>query len=238
MIGFISWDTLLRCVAIAFIAYIIGSVNFSILITNIALKKDIRNMGSGNAGMTNVLRSVGLVPGILTFVLDFLKGVAAVLIGYWIFSNVKAGNELSIYEYETYGKYLAGFFCAVGHIYPIFFGFKGGKGVVTTLALAIVVDWRIGLVALGVFLIVLLISKYVSLSSIIAASMLGPITFAFRYYDLFFGRIGAENDLSWRYIIVSTVCALGMGVLVVVKHRVNMQRLRAGEEKKIMVKKS
>ncbi len=236
MIGFISWDTLFRCLAIAVIAYLLGSLSFSIIITKIAIKKDIRQMGSGNAGMTNVLRCVGTVPAILTFVLDFAKCVLAVFIGFWIFKNVHAGTELSIYEYETYGKYLAGLFCALGHMYPIFFKFKGGKGVVTTEALAIMVDWRVGLVTLGIFIIVLLISKYVSLSSIIAAASFGFVTFFFRCYDFFWGKIGIVNELTWRYIIVSSACALGMGLLVIVEHRINIVRLKAGEEKKFLIK--
>ena len=117
------------------IAYLIGSFNPAIVITRLKTGKDIRTMGSGNAGFTNVLRSVGKGPAIATIALDYLKGTVGVLIGWWIFSQLTVTNEVSPTEYVIYGRYLAGLFVILGHSFPIYYGFKGGKSVVTANAL-------------------------------------------------------------------------------------------------------
>ena len=121
----------------ALIAYLLGSINTAVLVTGIVTKgkKDIRQMGSGNAGFTNVLRSVGKVPAIITIVCDALKCIIAVLIGGFIFSFASVAfqgeSPIFINELINCGKYVAGIFCILGHSYPVYFHFKGGKGVVT-----------------------------------------------------------------------------------------------------------
>ena len=132
----------------ALIAYLLGSINTAVLVTGIVTKgkKDIRQMGSGNAGFTNVLRSVGKVPAIITIVCDALKCIIAVLIGGFIFSFASVAfqgeSPVFINELINCGKYVAGIFCILGHSYPVYFHFKGGKGVVTAAALMLTEDWR------------------------------------------------------------------------------------------------
>ncbi|HHZ05221.1 MAG TPA: glycerol-3-phosphate 1-O-acyltransferase PlsY [Clostridiales bacterium] len=219
-------------------AYALGSLSFSIMITKKVTKNaDIRKMGSGNAGFTNVLRSVGKGPAIATIILDFLKGVAAVFIGGLIFSSIFAVNTQQQLEFITYGKYLGGIFCILGHMYPVFFGFKGGKGVVTTAALMAVVDWRVFLCTLGVFLVVFLISKIISLSSLAGAVAYPIITFCFVYFIDYVPSQAAAVPVSMLFVILSTAFAFGIGLVVIVKHRANIKRIINGTEKKITAKK-
>ncbi len=231
-------DIIWRAALTAVIAYLLGSLSFAVIITRVNNKGDIRNMGSGNAGFTNVLRSVGVVPAVLTFAFDFLKGVIAVLIGWWIFSTIDAGSTATIFEYTKYGRYIAGLFAIVGHMFPIYFNFKGGKGVVTLAALMAVVDWRVLLMGLATFLIIFVITRIISLSSIIATSMLTVYTFIVTFFFDYLPNLGTPNEVRVRYIVISTLCIAVIGLLVVVKHKENIVRLMHGEEKKLKVKKS
>lgn len=224
------WNFLLT----ALISYLLGSINTAVLVTSVVTKgkKDIREMGSGNAGFTNVLRSVGKVPAIITIVCDALKCVVAVLAGWFIFSLIQTDSLSLAYEFTSVGKYVAGVFCILGHSYPIYFHFKGGKGVVTSAALIAAVDWRVFILMIATFLIVFLFSKIISLSSITAA-VLYPvytfvITFVFEYL---------RGDCSLPYVIFSTAASLIIGIFVIVKHKDNIVRLMRGEEKKITSKK-
>ena len=223
---------------VAAIAYLLGSINPAVLVTRIWTKGklDIRQVGSGNAGFTNVLRAVGKMPAIITIVSDALKCVIAVLIGGWLFSFIAlSGNTASAYPLEVVniGKYIAGIFCIFGHSYPLYFHFKGGKGVVTAAALMATEDWRVFLMILGTFLIVFIFSKIISLSSIVSAILYGPYTF-FATFVLDY-TLGSGFEL-W-YVIMSTVSAFIIGIFVTVKHKANIQRLMRGEEKKITAKK-
>ncbi len=223
------WMALLTAV----VAYLLGSINTAIMVTKVATKgkDDIRNMGSGNAGFTNVLRSVGKGPAIVTIVCDALKCVVAVLIGGLIFSFIATDNQILHNEYINIGKYIGGIFSILGHSYPIYFGFKGGKGVVSAAALMATEDWRVFLVILAIFAIVFLCSKIISLSSIIAAASYPVITFLFTFifdYNMFGYSLG--------YVIMSTCAAFLIGLFVVVKHKSNIGRLIRGEEKKIHAK--
>ncbi len=231
-------DIFIRAVISALIAYLLGSINFAIIFTKITDKNtDIRKMGSGNAGFTNVLRSVGKGPAILTIVFDFLKGIIAVLISWWMFSAAHAGSAQTAYEYCVYGKYLAGLFAIVGHMFPVFFGFKGGKGVVTAAALMAVVDWRVFLLILVTFLILFFATKIISLSSIICGILYGIYTFIFSYFVDYIPSLSSDNPFTLRYVIISTICAAAIGWLVIFKHKENIKRILKGEEKKITAKK-
>ena len=203
----------------ALIAYLLGSINTAVLVTGIVTKgkKDIRQMGSGNAGFTNVLRSVGKVPAIITIVCDALKCIIAVLIGGLI----------------NCGKYVAGIFCILGHSYPVYFHFKGGKGVVTAAALMLTEDWRVFIAIIVTFLIIFLCSKIISLASVLCAILYAPYTFAMTFIFDFI----IYKDYSLTYVIFSTAAALLIGVFVLVKHKENIKRLLKGEEKKITAKK-
>lgn len=236
-----SFDTFLRLMATIIIAYLLGSINFGIIITRIVAKKDIRTMGSGNAGSTNVLRSVGKLPAILTFVFDFLKAVAAVLIGSFLFktANIQNADPTIVYEYQILGKYIAGLFVILGHMFPVYFKFKGGKGVVTTIATIMLIQWRVGLILIGVFIIVVLITRYVSLGSMIAAFLYGFVTFVIEYDVDYLAFRGAADTamITPRFIIVSTFCAFTIGYLVIIKHYENIYRLTRHEEKKLTFKR-
>lgn len=226
------WRFLITAVA----AYLLGSINTAVMVTGIVTKgkKDIRQMGSGNAGFTNVLRSVGKVPAIVTIVCDALKCVVAVLLGGFIFSLIAADSQILSNEFVNCGKYIAGIFCILGHSYPVYFHFKGGKGVVTAAALMLTEDWRVFLCIIATFLIIFLISKIISAASITCAVLYAPYTFAMTFiFDYLNG-----GGYSLAYVLLSTFAALVIGIFVVVKHKENIKRLLKGEEKKITSKKS
>lgn len=227
------WMVLLSAV----VAYLLGSINTAVLVTRIVTKgkSDIRQMGSGNAGFTNVLRCVGKVPAIVTIVCDALKCVIAVLIGGFIFSfaGQLLGSQDTVFANELIncGKYIAGVFCILGHSYPVYFHFKGGKGVVTAAALIATEDWRVFLCIIATFLIIFICTKIISISSIISAVLYAPYTFVMTFvFDY-------PSGYSLYYVIMSTIAALIIGIFVIVKHKENIGRLIRGEEKKITDKK-
>lgn len=209
------------------LAYLLGSVNFAIIFTKIFIKDDIRNHGSGNAGMTNVLRIVGSLPAILTFIFDFLKSVISVLAATWIISSVCSDPEV-----VRFMSYLAGFACIIGHLFPVFFGFRGGKGIVTAAGMICVTDWRVFIAILAVFGIVFLIKRIISLASISCAVAFPILTFIFKY--LVDGHRGEVPEMN---ALMLTLVALVAGVVVIIKHGENIKRLIAGTEKPIQPKK-
>ena len=220
----------------ALIAYLLGSISFSILFTKLFDQKiDIRSMGSGNAGATNVLRSVGVKAAIFTFIFDFAKGVLSVFIGKMIFQYLAIPNisEISDFELIQFGAYIAGFFCVMGHIFPLYFGFKGGKGVLTSWAIIALIDWRSFIAVIVVFLIVFLFSKIVSLASICAAASYPICTLVF---NLGIAYLWQHSVTIWYVLITFLVGTLQAGILIW-KHRSNIQRIRQGTEKKITIKK-
>lgn len=211
------------------VSYLLGSVNTAVIFTNIATKgkEDIREMGSGNAGFTNVLRSVGKVPAILTIVCDLLKSVIAVLLGGFLFTYAAAGlNDAS--SIIVIGKYLCGFFAILGHSYPLYFRFKGGKGIVSAAGMMLVADWRVFLMIVSSFLIVFIFSKIISLASITCACLFPVYTFILAFF---------VDKASMWYVWICTVTAALIALFVIVKHSANIKRLLAGEEKKITAKK-
>ena len=214
----------------AIIGYLLGSVNFSIIVTRIVThsKVDIRTQGSGNAGFTNVLRSVGKVPAVITILGDYFKAFLAVWICGMIFKSAGANGEFILY-----GRYIAGLFCVIGHMFPLYFGFRGGKGVVTSAAMMSVYDIRIFAVVLCIFLIVFLLSRIISLGSIIASAGFVVTTFLVTYFLDYAG-----GGYSISYVAVSTVFAFLVAFLVVFRHRSNIKRILNGTEKKITVKKT
>lgn len=227
-----------QIIVTAIVGYLLGSVNFAIIITGIVDKnKDIREMGSGNAGFTNVLRSVGKGPAIFTIVFDFIKAIIAVIIGGVLFSLIASNSEIQSMEFSSYGKYLAGFCCIAGHMFPIYFGFKGGKGVVTTAALMAVADWRVFIAVITLFLIVFLISKIISLGSLICAVFYPIATFLCTFFIDYIPSQGTENAHSIIYVVISTLFTLLIGMCVIIKHKDNIKRLINGTEKKITAKK-
>ncbi len=214
----------------AIIAYLIGSINTSIITTKIVAHKDIRTMGSGNAGFTNVLRSVGKGPAIVTFVGDFLKGVVSILIAYLLLIGFD-GEKISLVK--QYAFYIAGLACVLGHMYPIFYGFKGGKGVVTTASVMLMTDWRTLVTALIVFAIIFLSTKVISKCALVNAAVYPIATFCFRYFIDY--KMNPSNSLV--FVFFSTFITLIIAVMVIYRHKDNIKRIINGTEKKITAKK-
>lgn len=225
---------IVRGLITAAIAYLFGSISFAVIFTRMSSKKDIREMGSGNAGFTNVLRSVGVVPAVFTLLFDFLKSAIAGLIGSWIFSTINCGDAALLDELIVYGGYIGGVFAIIGHMYPIYFGFKGGKGIVTAAAMMAVTDWRVFLLIVATFLVMVFATKIISISSITCAAMYGVYTFIVTFFLDY--RIN-EADFTLRYVLISSLFAFFLGAFVIVKHKENIGRLLRGEEKKITAKK-
>ncbi|MBQ7794632.1 MAG: glycerol-3-phosphate 1-O-acyltransferase PlsY [Clostridia bacterium] len=203
-------------------AYLIGSVNTSIILSKALYGSDIRQTGSGNAGTTNMLRTHGKKMAAFTLIGDVLKGVVAVLLA------MLADNQLA--DVPANGTllaslpYIAGFFVVLGHNFPVFFQFRGGKGVATSLGVILTLDWKIGLTVLVIALAIMAISRYVSLGSVIAA-------FLFPVLHLASGLIGGDID------VMSVVFAAALAVLIIARHHSNISRLIRGTENKLGAKK-
>lgn len=212
-------------------SYLLGSLSFSIIFTRLFdHNTDIRSLGSGNAGATNVLRSVGTKAAIFTFLFDFSKGAVSVLLGRLVFQYV--GSTAGAPEIAMqYGAYIAGVFCVIGHIYPLYFGFKGGKGVLTSAAMIAMVDWRVFIVAISVFILSFVITRIVSLSSILGAATFPIATFFITFFVDYRG--GSSVPLS--YVLATTAIALLMAVILIVEHRTNIERIKNGTEKKLTI---
>jgi glycerol-3-phosphate acyltransferase PlsY len=194
---------ILLLVLCAIIGYLLGSVNSSVIVGRF-YKIDIRTKGSGNAGLTNTLRVLGKKAAIFVLLGDILKGVIACLLGLLLVEN---------------GMPVAGTFAVVGHNWPVYFGFKGGKGVLTSAAVVFMLDWKIGLIVLGIFIITVALTRFVSLGSILAALAV-PI-------GAFVGDKGA----------LFIVCTLVLAAMVLFRHRANMVRLWQGRENKLTFRK-
>lgn len=197
-------------------AYLIGSINFAVIFSSIFLKKDVRKMGSGNAGTTNVMRTAGFLPGALTFICDALKGFVASYIGYLVFDYI---SHFTVWSAAIYGAYACGTACMLGHVFPIFYQFKGGKGVATSVGIFAVCCPIAIVIGLIVFAIVTVISKYVSLASITATVTVVTLSIVFR--DMYVSK----------YPQIFFVIA--MGAIVILKHSENIKRLLKGTENKI-----
>lgn len=149
---------IIRLLAAAAAAYFLGCFNGAVIISKYILKDDVRTHGSGNAGLTNFYRVFGGPLTLVVILCDVLKAVLAVLLGVWL-----AGTP---FGWETLGKYLAGLFCLLGHMFPCMFHFKGGKGILSGGTIAIMIDWRVALVVWGGFILLVVLTKYVSLGSV------------------------------------------------------------------------
>lgn len=208
----------LAAVAAVVIAYFLGSINFAVIFANAFLKKDVRELGSGNAGTTNVMRTAGFLPGALTFICDALKGFAACFIGKMLFIHAYPDTIPWIYV-----AYMCGVACMLGHVFPIFFGFKGGKGVATSVGIFAVCCPIAIVIGLTVFALMVLLTKIVSLSSLIATVTVISLSIVFYNFD--------------ANIALPAVLSISMGVIVFLKHKDNIKRLVKGEEKKITVRR-
>lgn len=220
-----SWLAVLLTMVMA---YLVGSMNWAIILTRLFSGKDIRKVGSGNAGATNVLRSQGPVLAALTLVGDVGKGVLAAFFGGWIMSWVQLspGDSPMITQESLVlmGRYIAGVFVVLGHMYPIFHGFRGGKGVAASAGLLFVWDWRMALMCLGLFVLTVALSRMVSLGSVLAASYVPVLTFVFRRW---------ADDMPMETVLFCTVLTSIVALCVIFKHGSNMRRIADGTERRI-----
>lgn len=222
-------------VAAVIAAYLIGSINFAVIFTKHFTKNDIRDFGSGNAGTTNVMRVGGLKPGILTFVCDALKGFAASLLGKYLFSIIISSNPSLSWAYPVYGAYLCGLVCMLGHVFPIFYQFRGGKGVAVSVGIYAVCCPKAIVLGLVVFALVTLLTKTVSIGSLIATVTV--ISLSVVFYNSPIGIFKTELD-SAASLLWQSVLSIGMGVTIILKHIPNIKRIFSGEEKKIKIRRN
>lgn len=192
-------------VVAALTCYLLGNLNGAFL-TSAMLHDDVREHGSGNAGLTNFIRNYGPSKSLMVIGVDAGKAVLACL---------TAGLLLTPYGLQAEGRVLGGLFVMLGHDFPVLLGFKGGKGILSGLFIALMIDWRIGLLILAVFIAVYLLTKYVSLGSVLAAAAFS-VGFAVLHYDNLTVMLGG----------------VFMGLLTIFMHRGNISRLLHGEEQK------
>ncbi len=202
-------DLVYSAVIIAGVSYFCGCFNGAVIVSKYILHDDIRTHGSGNAGLTNFYRTFG---GPLTLVViscDVLKAIVSILFSVWLISYLGYGDDL------VYARYWAGLWCLLGHIFPCMFGFKGGKGILSGGTIALMLDWRLALLAWGGFFLFAVLTRYVSLGSVFAAAAFPVGTWLF---------VSREPFIM--------VLAAGMGLLVIWMHRANIKRLLTGTENK------
>ncbi|MDD5953185.1 MAG: glycerol-3-phosphate 1-O-acyltransferase PlsY [Oscillospiraceae bacterium] len=212
-------------------SYLLGSINSAVILSRLMGRGDIRTMGSGNAGTTNMLRSVGKGAAVLTLFFDALKCVAAIVPTRIWFTYLCSANGFDSHI-ANYGIYIAGFFCMMGHIFPLYFKFKGGKGVVTLAATIALLDWRVFLICFAIFAIVFFTSRMMSLCSVIGCICYPIVTFCMIFFvDYRMGMV--DTGISLGYVISMTVIAAVLGAVVILKHRSNIQRICNGTERKV-----
>ncbi len=213
----------------AVISYLLGSCNSSIIVVRLLKHEDIREHGSKNAGLTNTLRCYGKGPAALTLIGDLAKGIVAVLLSQLVCRLILGSDFSEKYFIDAQAiGYIAGFFAILGHIFPVYYGFKGGKGVLVASSVLIVIDPLTFAIVIPFFILVVIITKYVSVGSISAAVAYPIITFCVNYF--------ARGDALNKALLYTafTVCT---GILLIYMHRTNIQRLKAGTENKFSIKK-
>lgn len=199
--------TVFSVLALLVVPYFLGNINFGIIISKLFHGEDIREYGSGNAGMTNMLRTYGKRDAAITLIGDALKAVVAVILGRILFG--------------ISGGYVAGLTCILGHAFPCYYKFKGGKGVVVTAATIAVIDWRIFLVLLGIFILVVAFSKYISLGSV-CGMLVFPLLV--QVWD--------------RGLSINVLLSCLISALVIFLHRGNIKRIYNGTESKLSLSKT
>lgn len=201
----------------AIIGYIMGSVNGSIIVSRFLFGSDVRRQGSGNAGLTNFYRTYGITGIVGVIAIDVLKGALGTLIGGLLLNlAAPAGFEA---EFTDVGRLVATFCVILGHVFPIFYGFKGGKGILTGVSCVFVVDYHAAIIALVIFAIVVVATHYVSLGSVLSTLSV-PVTLL-------------ANGFSGICMILTIVSV----ALIVIKHAENISRLIHHREPKISFKK-
>ena len=197
----------LSVILTAVIAYLLGNLNGAVIISHLVAHEDVRTKGSGNAGLTNFTRNYGASASVFVILIDVGKAAAACLVG---------GLLLGRFGHYIDGVALGGLFVIVGHDFPALLGFKGGKGILSGVTVALMLDWRIGLFVFGIFLVAYLLTKYVSLGSVLSSG-----SFGFLYAWVHWG----EN-------LFPILVGFFLSALIVWMHRSNIVRLVKGEERK------
>ena len=205
-------------------AYFFANINYAIIISKILKKKDIRECGSGNPGSTNMLRTFGFGFGVLTFFLDMLKGVVAALMGIIMFKSLSGDVAIT-----TFATYLLGTAAVLGHVFPVFLKFKGGKGVATVIGFFFVSNWMFSAIFFVAAVIILLVTKYMSAASLfLMLAQFIQLTIVF-----FLSEELARAGLQWYCVMFVAIIA----AVIFFAHRMNIVRLFSGTENKMHFKK-
>ena len=214
-----------QLIVISMASYLIGSINLSIILSKLMGKGDIREYGSGNAGTTNTLRVLGPIPAIFVLLFDAFKGILAIIVGRWLITLGVDGIEALELELAfELAALFAGLFAILGHNFPIYYGFKGGKGIATSLGVILLLEWPIGLVCLLFGVVLILASRMVSVGSIIAAIL----------YPVLVLVVGSAMPYRLPYFIFSCIIA----ILAVARHHKNIDKLLNGTENKLWYTKA
>lgn len=204
----------------AAVPYLLCGVNSAIIVTKIKTGEDIRTMGSGNAGLTNTLRTQGKLAALFVLLGDVAKGVLSVILVGLAFKYIGGVDPRAAGSAYEWVLYAAGTSAILGHVFPVYYGFKGGKGVLVTCSVLLAIDWLPAVILLAVFAVVVVISKYVSLGSIIAGSL-------YPFTVLLFSII-EKSPCPWLNFLFSGL----MAITIVLMHRENIKRLINHTEKK------
>lgn len=221
-----SWLAILLTVVIA---YLLGSISSAVIVSKTLFREDVREKGSGNAGATNVLRNYGKKAALYTTIGDLLKSMVAVFVGGLLLEYLQLTHAEGISEdsLRIIGRYLGGAVCVFGHLFPIYFGFKGGKGVMTALGLILILDFRVALLCLAVFGAVVALSRMVSLGSVLAV-FVAP--FLVYYFGTYIDRRSPEA-VAFCVTVIAVIV-----LTIILKHSTNIVRIFKGTENKLQSK--
>ena len=204
------------------VPYLLGGINTSIIVTKLRTGQDIRTMGSGNAGLTNSLRTQGKATAAIVLLGDVAKAVLSVWIVRLSFLYIGGVDTTALENNMNWVGYMAVFMTVVGHVFPVYYGFRGGKGVLAAISAIFTLDWRSACILLGVFIVIVAITRYVSLGSCIASSLFGFSALGFDYF--------LDGDPAG---IICALIGLFTSALIIFKHHGNIKRLITHTEKKL-----
>jgi glycerol-3-phosphate acyltransferase PlsY len=207
------------------VSYLLGSCNSSIIGVRLIKHEDIRKQGSGNAGLTNTFRCYGKGMALVTLIGDLLKGVVAVLLSILIFKliapTVMTAGDKDMTDINMAIGYCSGIAAILGHIFPIYYGFKGGKGVLVSSSILLVIDPLTFAIIIPFFILMIAVTRYVSVASIISAVFYPILTFLLHFFVL---------DLGFNWSLVHTLLTVCTSILLIFMHRENIKRLRSHKE--------
>ena len=212
--------------AMVLVPYLLSGINSAIIVTKIKSGQDIRTLGSGNPGLTNTLRTQGKIAALFVLIGDVAKGVLSIVIVWLCFLFIAGVDARAAENGYEWTLYVAGAFSTLGHMFPVYYGFKGGKGVLVTVSVLLTINWIPAVILLGIFALVVAVTRYVSLGSCIAAALY-PVAV------LIFGII--ENNPS---TIANVIFSGVIGAMIIIMHRQNIKRLINHTEKKLGQKSS